>query len=499
MTGAPQPTLNSSPSPSSITIDERPPPSWAMDITKSNNNTGSNSNNTSSSFNNVSYDDLMPPKIVKTVDDYEPIAAVVGRRRRSLTRRVSRVGRRRSGSIGSASESGSMRRRGSFGQPTSPTKITFADPLTTERIPCSYTKLSRSEIRSIWYRSKDYERFEVDKRKTIQKLRTAGGDVTKLNESKYCLRGIEEQYQSMQQYSIQKRKRLECVQRILVEQDRQRFLQVCDPMAICDISLQYSVEQMEVAVYRGQRDERHAKDIHHQEEEELLRRKQQQQQEQDRQKQQHRSSQTGTSSSTPHPRRSLTMQRRVSQRYIPVGTPTEEVPRSTKRDSLNLTKLKGSIAAFRELIESDPELQDLLTEDDDDDINSNDDAADTAPENNNNNTDGLSLAELCALIDDPSDDENDDDAAAANESPQQPQGGDAVNECHAPTPANNDDDDDDLSISDFNELMVQQQPPRRTSLSSRQRRRDPPVRLSLNDSLSQLPHIVRQRRPGGIA
>jgi len=197
------------------------------------------------------------------------------------------------------------------------------------RVESSYVYLAQEEIKAIWYRSKDYRHFDKDKKDTINKLKVNGGDVTTLDPERYCLRGIEE-YQSVQIYREKRNNRLAYTRAILEEQERQRLFQVVDSSGYFQVGRNYNEWATQLALQAGERDERHAR--------------------------------------LPGEVGRQRMQRRDSQRWVPVdsaGATEEDIPRGGgRRDSLNLTKLKSSIAAFKCLMEKDPELCIALSSDD---------------------------------------------------------------------------------------------------------------------------------------
>ena len=227
------------------------------------------------------------------------------------------------------------------------------------RVESSYVYLAQEEIKAIWYRvsllfqhlfqynesdwllianhslnlailqSKDYRHFDKDKKDTINKLKVNGGDVTTLDPERYCLRGIEE-YQSVQIYREKRNNRLAYTRAILEEQERQRLFQVVDSSGYFQVGRNYNEWATQLALQAGERDERHAR--------------------------------------LPGEVGRQRMQRRDSQRWVPVdsaGATEEDIPRGGgRRDSLNLTKLKSSIAAFKCLMEKDPELCTALSSDD---------------------------------------------------------------------------------------------------------------------------------------
>jgi len=264
------------------------------------------------------YDDLIPPAILTPNNPGE------GEGFDPHSQKFTTRFRQRRGSYG-------RRRRGSL-KKGNRKNVTFHNHERTSIIRCDYDMLTRSEMKSVWYKSKDYESFEKEKRKTIRKLKDAGGDVTALNAAKYSLRGIEE-YQSIQTYREKRQKRMEHVRAVLNEQDRQIQMNVhYDPYTFRNIVKESTESSKEQALIAAQRDERHAAEVYDVDD-----------------------------NNSPTVRRN----RRVSVRWVPVDRDDQidSIPMGGgRRDSLNLTKLKQSVLSSQALLSEDDELKSFVSD-----------------------------------------------------------------------------------------------------------------------------------------
>lgn len=62
----------------------------------------------------------------------------------------------------------------------------------SRRADVAFRHVTREELGRTWYRSRDYDSFKSDCKKTAREYAAAGGDITQLDPMKVCLRGLEQ-------------------------------------------------------------------------------------------------------------------------------------------------------------------------------------------------------------------------------------------------------------------------------------------------------------------
>ena len=56
----------------------------------------------------------------------------------------------------------------------------------------AFRHVTREELTKVWYSDRDYDSFKLDCKRTARDYAVAGGDVTRLDPMKVCLRGLEQ-------------------------------------------------------------------------------------------------------------------------------------------------------------------------------------------------------------------------------------------------------------------------------------------------------------------
>ena len=116
-------------------------------------------------------------------------------------------------------------------------------------------ELSEDEQRSYWVRSADFAEFERNRRAMERALRRTRGDVTKIDPTQWCFRGMEEMLSAeyARRMIIQ---RADVISGVLSEQARQRGQGYYDDEAIRKISMAMSECARMHALDLGQHDAR---------------------------------------------------------------------------------------------------------------------------------------------------------------------------------------------------------------------------------------------------
>ena len=110
--------------------------------------------------------------------------------------------------------------------------------------------VTQSELRKTWYEEVEYERFREDGRSTISAFSKARGNIEWFNPDKFCIRGFENHI-SRQQTALRKQRQQRIIQLILNQQSLQRMMGINDQNSLKVISMLFSKESRDRALFRG--------------------------------------------------------------------------------------------------------------------------------------------------------------------------------------------------------------------------------------------------------
>lgn len=108
----------------------------------------------------------------------------------------------------------------------------------------------KEEQSKLWYQPADYSAFAYDRRSTLNAVHQVRGDLTYLDPSKYCLRGLEQQLTKRQVYERRQRS-LQYRHVVLQQQHYQRYSGISDPQSLKAVSELFSKQALKRAHLRA--------------------------------------------------------------------------------------------------------------------------------------------------------------------------------------------------------------------------------------------------------
>lgn len=113
-----------------------------------------------------------------------------------------------------------------------------------------FRHVPEEELQQSWYQSNEYDAFKSESKITLAALKQAHGNVTQLDASKHCLRGLEA-HVSLSILKLRQMMIRSTVQIVLDQQKVQRSHGVSDPNMIGAVSMMFSKQARQRALSFG--------------------------------------------------------------------------------------------------------------------------------------------------------------------------------------------------------------------------------------------------------
>jgi hypothetical protein len=124
--------------------------------------------------------------------------------------------------------------------------------VTFSTIACvSMRPISRQELDATWIQPEEYSEIERERRRSIHAIKATQGDLSRLDASEYCAKGLEHQLSSSRQLLSRKLKNMQYKKLLLEEQNMQRHFGVSDPEALQRLSQLFSEQASKRAHFRA--------------------------------------------------------------------------------------------------------------------------------------------------------------------------------------------------------------------------------------------------------